>query len=179
MSLRQFVGNSLLGVLPPTRAYALKRRILRGMGVKINGAPRVASSVRFYGEMEVTLGDDVFLGHGVIVSGGKSRVTIGDCVDIAPRVSILTGTHAIDMIGPHSAGKGFSKDVRIEDGVWIGAGTTILGGVTIGRKAVIAAGSTVTRDIPPYTMAAGVPCRPKKAWSLQARRWTAAEGEAA
>ena len=140
MSLRQYVGNALLGLLPPTRAYALKRQILRGMGVRVTGAPRVVSSVRIWGAVELVLGDDTFLGHDVLISGGASRVTIGANVDVAPRVTIVTGTHAIDMQGAHSAGRGFSQDVTIEDGAWIGAGATILGGVTIGRKAIVAAG---------------------------------------
>jgi maltose O-acetyltransferase len=113
----------------------------------------------------------VFLGHEALISGGKSRVTIGDCVDIGPRVSILTGSHEVDMTSRHSAGRGFSRDVVIEEGAWIGGGSTILGGITIGRKAVIAAGSVVTRDVPPYALAAGAPCRVKKLWSDAARGW--------
>jgi maltose O-acetyltransferase len=178
MSLRQFLGNTLIGVLPPTRCYGLKRRILRGMGAEVNGAARLASSVRIYGDLSLSLGDDVFLGHDVLISGGRSRVTIGNYVDIGPRVSILTGSHEIDMVGSHSAGRGMSMDILIEDGVWIGAGSTILGGVTIGRKAVIAAGSVVTRDVPPYSLAAGVPCRVKKVWHAADARWLA-DAEAA
>jgi maltose O-acetyltransferase len=171
MSLRQFLGNTLMGLLPPTRCYGLKRRILRGMRVNVIGAARVASSVRIYGELTLSLGDDVFLGHEVLISGGKSRVTIADCVDIGPRVSILTGSHEIDMIGRHSAGPGYSRDVVIEEGVWIGGGSTILGGVTVGRKAVIAAGSVVTGDVPAYALAAGVPCRVKRVWRAADARW--------
>jgi maltose O-acetyltransferase len=179
MSLRQYLGNALIGVLPPTRAYALKRLLLRRMGVNAGRNVRVASSVRVYGDLQLSVGNDTFLGHDVLIAGGRSRVMIGDCVDIAPRVSILTGTHKMDMLGPHSAGAGCSRDIVIEDGVWIGAGSTILGGVTIGRKAVIAAGSTVTHDIPPYTLAAGAPCRPKKVWRHETGEWTAAEAKAA
>jgi len=179
MSLRQYLGNAALGLLPPTRAWGLKRTILRAMGVRINGRPRVTSSVRVWGEIELTLGDDVFLGHDVLISGGKSRVTIGDCVDVAPRVTIVTGTHEADMQGLHSAGAGRSDDVVIEDGAWIGAGTTILGGVTIGRKAIVAAGSTVTQDVPPLSLAAGVPCQVKKRWWGERSRGTPIEEAAA
>ena len=62
----------------------------------------------------------------------------------------------------HDIGAGLSRDAVIEDGVWIGAGTTILGGVRIGRKTVVGAGSLVNRDLPPFTVAVGVPCRPLK-----------------
>lgn len=179
MSLRQYLGNAALGLLPPTRAYGFKRQILRAMGVAIHGKPRVTSSVRLWGAVELTLGDDVFLGHDMLISGGCSRVTIGDCVDVGPRVTIVTGTHDVDMQGAHSAGAGRSADVVIEAGAWIGAGVTILGGVTIGRKAIIAAGSTVTRDVPPMTLAAGVPCRVKKRWSVDRGAWTSSTEAAA
>jgi maltose O-acetyltransferase len=142
------------------------------MGVEVVGAPRIASSVRIYGDLRLNLGDDAFLGHDVLIAGGRSHVTIGDCVDIGPRVSLLTGTHETDMLGRHSAGAGYSRDIVIEDGAWIGAGSTILGGVTIGRKAVIAAGSVVTRDVPPFTLAAGVPCRVKKVWRHDRAVWS-------
>ena len=53
----------------------------------------------------------------------------------------------------------FAKPIRVEDGAWLGGNVTVLGGVTIGRGAVVAAGSVVAKDIPPYTLAAGNPCK--------------------
>jgi maltose O-acetyltransferase len=100
----------------------------------------------------------------VLIVGGVSIVSIGADVDIAPRVTIVTGSHNTDMIGKRSAGKGYSENIIIEDGVWIGAGTTILGGITIGKKAIIGAGSVVSRSIPPAVIAVGNPCRPIKRW---------------
>jgi maltose O-acetyltransferase len=50
--------------------------------------------------------------------------------------------------------------IRIADGVWIGSGATILGGVTVGKRAEIGAGSVVTRDVPADTVVAGIPARP-------------------
>jgi acetyltransferase-like isoleucine patch superfamily enzyme len=171
MSWRQYVGNSAIGLLPPTRAFAWKRWVLRRMGAQVSPSARLTSSVRIWGSLKLTIGHDTFLGHEVLITGGDSMVSIGDCVDIAPRVTIVAGTHEVDMVGRHSAGRSLSRDVRIEDGVWIGAGTTVLGGVTIGRKAVIAAGSTVTEDIPPFVVAAGVPCRPRKLWNDGVQSW--------
>jgi acetyltransferase-like isoleucine patch superfamily enzyme len=52
-----------------------------------------------------------------------------------------------------------TKPVVISDDVWIGANATITPGVTIGRHSVVAAGSVVTHDVPPYTIVAGVPAR--------------------
>jgi maltose O-acetyltransferase len=69
------------------------------------------------------------------------------------------------MQGHHSAGEGIGKPVWIQDGVWIGANSTILPGVTIGCKTVIGAGSVVVHDIPAFCIAVGNPCKPIKKWS--------------
>lgn len=81
--------------------------------------------------------------------------------DISGRVNIITGTHQIGTI-EEAAGEGYGKDITIEDGVWIGFGSTILPGVTIGKAAIIAAGSVVTHNVAPGTMVAGVPAKFKK-----------------
>jgi maltose O-acetyltransferase len=175
MSLGQYLGNHVMGLLPATRAFAAKRWLLRRMGFRIDASARVTSSVRVWGNLRLTVGMDTFLGHDVLITGGNATVMIGSYVDIAPRVTIVAGTHAVDMLGRHSAGAAYSQDIRIEDGVWIGAGAIILGGVTIGKKSIVAAGSTVTRDIPPYVMAAGAPCRPKKRWCIDGQRWLRVE----
>jgi acetyltransferase-like isoleucine patch superfamily enzyme len=71
------------------------------------------------------------------------------------------------MLGEHSAGLGKGGAVVVNDGAWIGANTTILPGITIGRKAVVGAGSVVNRDIPPYCVAVGNPCRLVKRWNQE------------
>ena len=63
------------------------------------------------------------------------------------------------MIGNHTAGEGFYKDIIINDGVWIGMNSIILPGVTIGKKAVVAAGSVVTKNVPDYCIVAGNPAK--------------------
>ena len=56
----------------------------------------------------------------------------------------------------------FAEPIVIGDRVWIGMNATVLGGVTIGEGAVVAAGSVVTKDVPPFTVVGGVPARPIK-----------------
>ncbi|WP_425610133.1 acyltransferase [Vibrio splendidus] len=93
----------------------------------------------------------------MILGSSNTTVTIGSNCDISTRVVIVTGTHQIDIKGKHTAGKGVGKDVVIKDGVWVGINATILPGVTIGEKSIIAAGAVVTKDVPPFTVVGGVP----------------------
>jgi len=86
----------------------------------------------------------------------RGGVTIGDNVSISPQVAISTAAHS-------AADPGFRVEIRpvtIEDNVWIGMRAMILGGVTLGRGSVVAAGAVVTKDVPPLTIVAGVPARP-------------------
>jgi maltose O-acetyltransferase len=86
----------------------------------------------------------------------RGGLTIGSNVSISPEVAILTGSH--DMNDPKF--KLVDFPVVIEDYVWIGTRATVLPNVTIGRGAVVAAGSVVTRDVAPMTIVAGVPAKP-------------------
>lgn len=86
----------------------------------------------------------------------RGGLTIGDNVSISSEVCILTAEH--DIQSPDFKGK--EAPVRIEDYVFIGTRAMILPGVTLKKGAVVAAGAVVTRDVEPYTIAAGVPARP-------------------
>ncbi len=171
MSGLLYLANRLCRFLPPTRLYALKAQLLRIAGLDVHPSARIVSSAQIWGTCRVAIGRGTFVGHDVLITGGESRIRIGSAVDIGPRVCIVSGTHQVDMVGERSAGEGVSKDITIEDGVWVGAGVTILGGVTVGRKSVIAAGSLVNESVPPFVMAAGVPCRPVKRWNPQSNSW--------
>jgi maltose O-acetyltransferase len=92
----------------------------------------------------------------VILDGGG--VTFGDNVMIAPKVQIYTAFHPFDPIIRAVYTEGV-KPVQVGNDVWIGGGSILLPGVTIGDNTIIGAGSVVTRDIPANVVAAGNPCR--------------------
>lgn len=107
-------------------------------------------------------GRDLRVGRKVFINQcctiyDMSGVEIGDEVMIGPNVNIITTGHALKP----SERRAFveARPIVIERGVWIAAAVTIIGGVTIGENAVIAAGSVVTKDIPANSLAAGVPAR--------------------
>jgi acetyltransferase-like isoleucine patch superfamily enzyme len=157
LSVRRYAANFLTGLLPKTRCYRLKSAIWRAAGVDICSTARLVSSVRIWTSGPVTIGSDAFLGHEVLIVGGDAPVRIGASCDLAPRVLLVTGTH-LDGGAERAAGPGLSLPISIGTGAWIGAATTVLGGVSIGKGTVIGAGSLVKKSIPAQVIAVGVPC---------------------
>lgn len=105
----------------------------------------------------IVLGNGVIIGVNVVL-GGTGGITLGDHVRISRDVIIESA--GLDFSGRQPPYKHVSAPIVIEDGVWIGARAMILGNVTVGRGAVIAAGSIVTRDVPAGAVVAGIPARP-------------------
>ena len=102
------------------------------------------------------VGQNVHLGPEVIIDPSYCfLITIGDNVTLAPRVHLLA--HDASM-GVHLK-RARMGEVKILNDTFIGAGTIILPGVTVGPNAVVGAGSVVTRDVPPGTVAAGNPAK--------------------
>jgi acetyltransferase-like isoleucine patch superfamily enzyme len=110
----------------------------------------------------IEVGDDVFIGPGAVITGTKTEVVIGSKVMMGPNVSIIAGRHNTSVIGRfmYDVTEKRSDDdlpVIIEDDVWICSGAIILRGVHIHRGAIVAAGAVVTKDVPPYSVVAGIP----------------------
>jgi acetyltransferase-like isoleucine patch superfamily enzyme len=92
--------------------------------------------------------------------GCSGHISIGNNVMISPRVSIYAENHVFDQIDVTIKSQGVKKEkVVIEDDCWIASNSILLAGVTIGKGSVVAAGSVVTQDVPPYSVVAGVPAR--------------------
>ena len=100
----------------------------------------------------------------IIMANGNSKLTIGANCQIAHMISLKTSHHQIEPGKTCIAGHEKFSDISIGDGCWLCAGAIILPGVAVGNKCVIAAGAVVTRDIPPYSLAAGVPAVVKKTY---------------
>lgn len=88
-------------------------------------------------------------------------VTIGENVMMGPEVVIYSSSHKYDRTDIPMCEQGFDdpKEVVIEDDVWLGRRVIIMPGVHIGKGSIIGAGAVVTKDIPEYSVAAGVPAK--------------------
>lgn len=138
-------------------------------GVRLNGQGR---------NSKICIGDRVILERGVIIESGENccieigestfinvytyisgpgQLKIGNNCRIGPHSGIYAGIH---QFGDLVRNQGDTcKGIVIEDGCWLGHGVTVLDGVTIGQGSMIGAGAVVTKDIPPYSVAVGVPAR--------------------
>jgi maltose O-acetyltransferase len=105
----------------------------------------------------ISVGRKVFFNFNCVVLD-VMKVTIGNDTLFGPAVQIYTAMHPIDA-DERRRGLEFAKPVTIGNDVWIGGAVVICPGVTIGDRAVIGAGSIVTRDVPADAFAAGNPCR--------------------
>lgn len=124
-----------------------------GRNVSFHSKP-FPSSISVSKRATLWVGDNVFFNYGLDIGCTKS-IRIGSNTIIGPMVNMIdTNFHPVDV-----EDRSASKDIVISDNVWIGRGVLILPGVTIGRNTVIAAGSVVTRDIPPNVMAGGTPAK--------------------
>lgn len=107
----------------------------------------------------IWVGENCFIGEFCLIRG-QGGVHIGRSVLLAPRVQLLAVEHIFqDPRRPVMEQGIIARGIQIGDGAWIGAGAIILDGVTVGEGAVVGAGAVVTRDIPPFAVAVGVPAR--------------------
>jgi maltose O-acetyltransferase len=104
----------------------------------------------------IYLGTRVFFNFNCVVLD-VCEVRIGDYTLFGPGAQILTPLHPFDAVSRRE--QEFGGPVEIGADVWLGAGALVLAGVQVGSRAVIGAGSVVTRDIPEGVFAAGNPCR--------------------
>jgi len=158
----KFILNIILNILPPTRLFWLKRKLLRLSGIDIKDNSCINGQAQFFGHGSISFGSHVWVGiKNNFYSTPTSSIIIGDNCDIGPDVSFICGSHEVGD-KKRRAGTGISGDIIIEDGCWIGARVTILGGVTIKSGSIIAAGSVVTKNVDSNCLYAGVPAVFKK-----------------
>jgi len=135
----------------------LRRRILTDLLGSLGEGTEVRAPFYCDYGYQICVGARTFVNFGLIVLD-VARVTIGDDVQIGPRVQLLTATHPLHAESRRSKWES-AAPLTIGDNVWLGGGVIVCPGVTIGENTVVAAGAVVTRDLPPDMLAMGTPAR--------------------
>jgi len=107
----------------------------------------------------LTIGDNSNIGPYNYI-GCSGKITIGENVMFGPRVSLYAENHNFDRLDISMKEQGVTTgEIIIGDDCWIASNSVIVNNVHIGKGCIIASGSVVTKDIPPYSVAAGVPAK--------------------
>jgi len=122
---------------------------------------QIHESVAIFTPFYINYGKNTKIGKNVFINfdcvfldlGG---ITIDDNVLIAPKVSLLTEGHPLE---PENRQYLVTKPIHIKKNAWIGAGATILKGVTVGENSVVASGAVVSKDVPDNTIVGGIPAK--------------------
>lgn len=158
--LLNYITNDIVSRIPSFRLrHAWYRRAL-GMDVADGAGIHLGCYLWFYGPGQLRR-DGVRIGRRSRINRGacldaRGGLSIGDDVSISREAMVLTAYHRHDS--PRFEVE--TRKVVIEDHVWIGTRAMVMPGVILGRGCVVAAGSVVTKDVPPLTIVAGVPARP-------------------
>lgn len=112
-------------------------------------------------ESQLIVGDNTYIGEFNNIRASGGAVVIGSNVSISEHITIVASNHGIrkDKLHQLQAWDTTKTGVNIEDDVWIGANSVILPGVTIGRGAIVGAGSIVTKSVPSYAIVCGNPAK--------------------
>ncbi|HEK19156.1 acyltransferase [Mucilaginibacter sp.] len=152
VSFKGYLFNNWLMYFPShtLRAFLMKRTV-KSFGKESS----VLMGVEVRAGRNVSIGNNTIINQKVLLDGRGGKLVIGNNVDIAQETNIWTLEH--DVHDDYHVSKG--ADVIIEDYVWIASRVTILPGVTIGRGAVVASNSVVTKNVEPLTIVGGVPAK--------------------
>lgn len=138
-----------------TKKFEKKRKLLNSIGFKIGENTKIVGPIECTGILEI--GENCWVGKNLKING-NGKVIIGDNCDIAPEVTFQTGGHKIGSM-PRRAGEGEIYTQIIENGVWIGGRSTIIGNIVVGEGSVIGGCSCVVKNVEKNTLVCGVPAK--------------------
>ena len=148
-------------------------------GISIGDDVTILKNCRFavYGNItkpSIIVGNRCYIGFGfTALSTANSKIEIGNDVLFASNVLITSENHGInpEIETPYMNQPLLCKPVNIGDGTWIGEKVSILSGVNIGKKCVIGTNAVVTKDIPDYSIAVGIPAKVVKKYNFDSHDW--------
>jgi len=135
-------------------SHHFRRFFYRLAGMKIGKGSTIHTGARFYDPKNITIGNDSIIGEEAVLDG-RDKINIGNHVAVSSAVMIYNSEHNIN----DEFFQAVDGPVTIGDYCFIGPRVIILPGIKIGSGAIIGAGAVVTKDIPPYAIAGGVPAK--------------------
>lgn len=147
----ELVFNMIVTHVP---SHTVRRTLLRSLGASIGERTFILRGTTILGITNFTIGSGCNVGFRCMIDARES-VTIGDHVAVASDTHFITASHDIDSADFATV----VCPIRVEDFCWIASRATVLGGVTIGRGAVVAACAVVTHDVLPNHVVGGVPAK--------------------
>jgi acetyltransferase-like isoleucine patch superfamily enzyme len=147
-----------VNISPEARIHPRDGQITVGSGSTVAAGAVLQGNIRIGENCSVQL-NSILVGYGNR-DQPDGRIEIGNNVRIAPNVQLMGGNHVIDRTDIPICKQGLvHKPIFIEDDVWIAGRVVVTAGVRVGTGSVIAAGAVVTRDVPPWSIVAGVPAK--------------------
>ncbi len=168
-----FYRNLILGLadwMPDTRFFNYGRWIIYKylLGLRVGHKSMFSVGVRFPVDAfnNIVIGDATFINSDVRIDCRGASVIIGDRVLIGAGTSFDTGSHLVEL-DEYGRRPRICKPIIVENEVWLGTNVSVLQGIIIGEGSVVAAGSVLTKDVPPNTLVGGVPARIIKRLKIQ------------
>ena len=153
-----YLCNTIIRFFPESRFFALKNMMWRICGLKIGRGTRICSSVVFHTN-NLVIGDGVWIGPGCrFIVASETTCTIGDRVDIAMECLFVSSSHYLGDFR-RRAGAAQKLNIEVQDGVWIGARSIVMGGSKLGEGVVVAASSFCNAEVLANHMVGGAPAR--------------------
>ena len=148
---RYYLPNIVYANIPSRR---IRNFLYKKNGMKIGINSVINMGLYTFSMKNIIIGNDTHINRNCFLDA-RGHIFIGNNVSISHNVSIITGSHDYNS----SRFYGSYLPIRIDDYVWIGINATVLQNVHISKGAVIAAGSVVTKDVPPYAIVGGIPAK--------------------
>lgn len=133
----------------------MRERLSEIIGTQIDKSTTIFVPFHTNFGRHIRLGKNIFINHACsfLDLGG---ITIEDDVQIGPKVNLITENHPVD---PSKRKYLDLRSIHIKRNAWIGAGATILPGVTVGENSIVAAGAVVNKDVPANAIVGGIPAK--------------------
>lgn len=146
-----YILNNIVSYIP---IHFIRKYYFKAFGMKIGRGSVLDMQQHVVAPHKLTIGSNTHINRGCIFDA-RGKLSIGNNVSISYKVNIMTGSHNVQSKSFES----LYKPITINDYVWIGIGSVLLGGIEIGEGAVICAGSVVTKTVSPYSIVGGVPAK--------------------